>query len=327
MAQLEAGLAELGIVAGVDHEPRQGLAVELDPPVVGAGAEDHDVGQDGGRGLGREAVAGARVERLELGHHLLEILAIDAAEPQQGGPVGARQKGQVVEQPPHRRVEPVALGELQCQAFGEIAGADADRLAALQQASGRRHPFEARPHPPRDLAVRLAQVALVVDPVGELGREVPELGIGAQHAELPPQRLAQGGRFAEPFLQAAQIVAARRLAPGVELLVERPRGAGLLPLAGCIARRACRARAEHRVAVHRQALGALARSRDTGLGELQKRVLGHLAQQRADELLVRELQEANRLLQLRRQHQALRLPNIEAETERHGHRPQRPLAS
>ena len=65
-----------------------------------------------------------------------EILGIDAAEPHQLLRVAAGEQRQVLDEPLHRRVEAVALLELERQALGEVAGEDAGRIEALQLAAG-----------------------------------------------------------------------------------------------------------------------------------------------------------------------------------------------
>ena len=79
--------------------------------------------------------SGLGVQLLDLGNHLLEILAVDAATPHQLGEVGAREEGQIGEEICHRRVEPVLLGQLQGEAFAEIARPDPGRLASLNHGS------------------------------------------------------------------------------------------------------------------------------------------------------------------------------------------------
>ena len=48
-----------------------------------------------------------------------------------------RGEREVVEQRRHRRVEPVALAELQRQALAQVAGADAGRVAGLHERQAR----------------------------------------------------------------------------------------------------------------------------------------------------------------------------------------------
>ena len=69
-----------------------------------------------------------------------EILGVDAAEPHQLLHVARAEQRQVLDELLHRRVEAVALLELQRQAFGEVAGENAGRIEALQAVKRRLDP-------------------------------------------------------------------------------------------------------------------------------------------------------------------------------------------
>ena len=79
-----------------------------------------------------KAVPGPRIERFDLGDHFGEILGVDLAEPHQRRGVAARPAAADFEQTLHRRIEPVAVAQLQRQAFREIAREDAGRVEFLQ---------------------------------------------------------------------------------------------------------------------------------------------------------------------------------------------------
>ncbi len=75
-----------------------------------------------------KARPGPRIERADLGQHVEQILLVDAAEALQRCEIAAAEQVEMGDQRAHRRIEPVARGELQRQAFGEVAGEQAGRL-------------------------------------------------------------------------------------------------------------------------------------------------------------------------------------------------------
>ena len=89
----------------------------------------------GGSTGGAEAAAGLGVEPLDLADHVGEILVVDAAGAAQRGKIAFGEQRQIGDQRRHRRVETVALDQLQRQAFGEVARENAGRLRASASAS------------------------------------------------------------------------------------------------------------------------------------------------------------------------------------------------
>ena len=119
--------AHAGGVDVVHQHARQGLGVELHrPAAVGRPADVH-VRHRALHRVAREAQARLRVERAQLGQHVGDVLGVDAAARLQLAQPPARRQREVVEHRLHRRVEPVALAELQRQALPEVARADARR--------------------------------------------------------------------------------------------------------------------------------------------------------------------------------------------------------
>jgi len=78
-----------------------------------------NVGHHGLRRFAAEPGAGARRQRLQLGDHLAQVFSVHAAGLAQGGQVAPRQQLQILQQGAHRRIEAVALDQLQRQAFGD----------------------------------------------------------------------------------------------------------------------------------------------------------------------------------------------------------------
>ncbi len=65
----------------------------------------------------RRCAPGFGSSRRELGHHVGEVVGIDAAQRHQPPHIAPRQQVEIVEQRCHRRIEPVALGQLRREAL------------------------------------------------------------------------------------------------------------------------------------------------------------------------------------------------------------------
>ncbi len=268
--------------------------------------------------LGRHLVegeAGFGVERLELGHHLGEILGVDAAQLDQRRGVAARQQRQVVDQRAHRRVEAVAIGELQRQAFGEMAGEHARRIEALHQRQRRLDPRHGAIEPVCDIGELALEVAGLVDHVDEMRADDAVDGVGDVDRELRQQMVAQGGGPAQRLVEPGQHLAGLR--PPQPAL---PGGgiAGKVEIALALA--ACRllpALDLFGVGCG-GGLGGLGGALGRRVVALQQRVLLELALDEGRELHVGELQQLDRLLQLRRHDERLGVAEIEPLGKRHG---------
>ena len=70
------------------------------------------------------------LEAPDLGDHVAQVLVVDAAGAAQQRKVALGERRQVLDQGLHRRVETVALLELEREAFGERAGEHPGRLEA-----------------------------------------------------------------------------------------------------------------------------------------------------------------------------------------------------
>ena len=100
-------------------------------PPSGAGAHEH-VGHDRLHQGRAEGEAGLRIEPADLRDHVGEIFLVDAADLPQGREIALGQEIEMADQRLHRRIEAVALLELDREAFGEIARAHAGRIEGLQ---------------------------------------------------------------------------------------------------------------------------------------------------------------------------------------------------
>jgi hypothetical protein len=230
--------------------------------------------------------------------------------------------------------------QLQHEALGEVAGADAGRLHALQVAQAAAQPVEHRVVLGEDLVAgqalgdlleRIGQVAVVVERLDqdEHGRSV---GRREAHAgELAAEVVLQARRRGAPLGSALQVVdiaesrAAGRLADAVEVLalgavlpVVAIGGAEVLAIHRL--RLVGRVRAGLGGPLGLALSGAFRRGRPLrhrleGPGELLLGLEERIRLEHLLHLLVqlerRELQETDRLLQLRRQRQVLREPDLE----------------
>ena len=97
----------------------------------GAGPHEH-VGHDRLHDGRTEGEARLRIERADLRDHLGEVLVADAADAAQPREVALGQQIETAHQRLHRRVEAVSLLELDGEALGEIARANAGRIEGLQ---------------------------------------------------------------------------------------------------------------------------------------------------------------------------------------------------
>ena len=133
-----------------------------------------------------KALPGFGLSARNLGEHLGEVVLVDAAEPQERRVVAARDQFEIGEQRRHRRVEAVALAELDGEAFGEIARADAGRLEALDD--GERRARRASSGAPSRSAIAGevgAQIAGLVDLVDQrLADQAHRVGSDGHQAEL-----------------------------------------------------------------------------------------------------------------------------------------------
>ena len=187
-------MGDARMIAAVDQHARQGVGIEVDAPAAADVGAHEDVGRDGGRRFGVEGGAGARIERFQLGDHVGEVFVVDAANLAQRAEVAPRQKVEMLDQRRHRRIEAVALDQLQFQTFGHAARHHAGRLEALTAPQHVLDQIEAAAEPFGDFVQRDAQIARLVHAVDQ------DLGDGhVGGGEMRDQRLI-GQVFAQGFV-------------------------------------------------------------------------------------------------------------------------------
>ena len=299
---------------------------------------DHRLGR-----LAAEARARPGRQRLQLGDHLGHVLNVDAANPAQTRQVPLGQQIQIIEQTAHGRIEPVALDQLQFQAFRHRPRHDARRFKPVADRQYALDPFERHAQPVGDLGQFAAQIAALVDAIDQGqgdgvvgGREGRLRGLGLQM--LPQGHLAAVGLFAA--LAVGQSAARAGAGPVVQPDLGLADADVLHPVRGALAgagvaidivrtgvERAVRIRHPALVEAHLGGVMALHDRRGVdlaaGLGvlALQQGVLLQLGLDESLQLKVRQLQQLDRLLQLGRDDQTLALPYLQPLSEQRSFSP------
>ncbi len=157
----------------------------------------------------------SRIERLDLGDHLREILGIDPTDPYQSRNVAGCQKRQVVEKPLHRRVETIAVAQLQCEAFGQVPGKNARRVALLQTGKYAFDPYRGATEPFGRAVEPATQIADLVELIEQVEGDHPVSGVAQVGADLRDQMFAErartgGGLFDAGYVFAGETAVARR---------------------------------------------------------------------------------------------------------------------
>ena len=91
----------------------------------------------------------------------------------QRGNVAGREQRQVVEQGLHRRIEPVAVAQLQREAFRQVASEDAGRVELLQPSENGLDPVDLAAEELRHAVEPGAQVARLVEQIEKMQRDDP----------------------------------------------------------------------------------------------------------------------------------------------------------
>ncbi len=133
------------------------------------------------------------IEPADLADHVRQILRIHPADALQRVAVVAGQKLQVRHQRLHGGIEPVALPELDGEAFGKVAGADPGRLEGLNMGEHRLHIRAAGAQLLGGLVEIAGEITRLVDEADEMEADESLRRIGLRHRELRLQVIGQGG--------------------------------------------------------------------------------------------------------------------------------------
>ena len=266
--------------------------------------------------------------------------------------VALGQQIEAADQRRHRRIEAVALLELDRQAFGEIARAHARRIEALHDVEhrldfGRRraelvghrreiagevaglvdHVDQVLPdHPPDRIDDRQRQ--LPGQMIGERrrgrheGLQIVIAVLAAAAADTGPVRRGRGRIRTGPRAGLARIVGKFVFEIGAEPLLDRA-AAGLQAFVDAV-RGAADVHGRIALAVELRGDrlgGAIDHARLAFGGALEQRVLFELPFDVGGQIQVRELQQLDRLHQLRRHHERLALAHLQSLSQCHPERP------
>ena len=333
-----------GVVGLVDEDARQRVRIELDMPAAVRCRAHHGVRYHRLDHGTADGVAGLRIERPHLGEHLGKILGVDPADAHQCPEIAPRHQFEIGEQRGHRRVEAVALAELNGQAFGEIARPNSGRLEALHDGEHALDIGDRCAKPLGDPFEIGADIARLVDLVDqrEADQAVARVVDGQSElvGEMVGERLLAGDEGLEIVVLGADRQAGggdrpglgrqrrRDLARGVSVVVGKDIGEvgvelpfddvgvgfepGLKPLGRLLA-----------VLSGAVELGGIAISVGcfgpfvVGFRPFQKRVPLEFGVDIGDKVEIGKLEQFDRLHQLRRHHQRLALPEFELLRKRH----------
>ena len=329
------GPGHLGVIALVHQEAGQGVAVQIDPPAAIAVFAHEHIGHHRLHRGGAEGGTGARRQSPQLRGHVAKILVIHAADPPKGGKIALGEQVEMVEQGLHGRVQPIAVRQLEHEAFADIPGEDAHGIEALKLLQHGLHQGLAAAQPTSHLDGLQAEVAALVHTVDEDHGHGP-LGRGqTQHLQLLGQVIRQGDLPSEDALQPV----------GVHVPAAAVAGLGPVHRAAHVGGRLGRGGIAGGIVAGGAVMNVIGAGIELGLGPSgrvghgigivtgdvvgrlrglrlrlipgQKGVLLQLLLDKDLELEIGELQKLYRLLQLRRDDQTLALPELKTRTKRH----------
>src|SRR5699024_3662634 len=139
------------------------------PAAIGTGAHEN-IGDNGFNGIALEGEAGTGIEPPQFGQHVYQVFAVAADGLEQAGHVVGGQKVEIVEQALHYRIEPVALGQLHAEAFGNSAGKDADGIAPPQGAENGFHIGQLGAEQFGNIGEFDGEIAGLVEPIDQMQR-------------------------------------------------------------------------------------------------------------------------------------------------------------
>ena len=123
---------------------------------------DHRLGR-----LAAEAGTGPGRQGLQLGDHLGHVLGVDTADLPQRRQIAFGQQVEVGQQAVHRRIKPVALDQLQLQAFRHRPGHDARGLETMANGQDRFDPFQRNTQTVGNFGQFAAQIAALIDGIDQ----------------------------------------------------------------------------------------------------------------------------------------------------------------
>jgi hypothetical protein len=285
-----------------------------------------------------QAPARPRIEPAEFAQHVQEIVLADAAHPGQGGEIPLGEQVEPAEQRRHGGIEPVARPELDAKALRQVAGEKSGGLELLANEKHRLHRLERKPEAAGDLREGDAAIAGLVqfagqqpgaEPLGGIGKAQRDLAVEKRDQARPARRQVVHvpvARSAPPPapLPAAPVEGQSRARSGPRRSW-RPGSSGKMFSSDVSSRPAMRSAEkssprsnQSAAASSRLPLGRGRRRVGGGFGAGEKRIFLDLFVDEAVELLMGELEQPDRLHELRRHHQRLRRAQLQFGRQRHG---------
>ena len=158
------------------------------------------------------------LEAPDLGDHVAQVLVVDAAGAAQQRKVALGERRQVLDQGLHRRVETVALLELEREAFGERAREHPGRLEALHAHEHALDALGGGAEPLGDLGDRTDEISRFVQGVDQRGADEALGRVGEEDRGLALEMVAKGHGFGDIGLEVGGLAGVRADAearPGV----------------------------------------------------------------------------------------------------------------
>ena len=124
---------DAGVIGAIDQHPRQCVDVEIDLPAAVRAGSNKYVGHYGLSCFSPKRQARLGIETTHLGDHVVDVLLIDSASFAKSANILLGDEIEILQKGSYRRVEAVALLELERQAFRQTARADAGRIKLLNQ--------------------------------------------------------------------------------------------------------------------------------------------------------------------------------------------------
>ncbi len=329
LAQLLVEPAVRGLVAGtglqfeeivaIDDQPREAGFVEPDVPAIGAGRDQH-VGDD--RGLRGAAIGKTRlgIVAAQFGQHVGEILVVDLAHAFEPGDFARSDQIEIVDQPGHAGIVAVRFLGLQRQAFAQRSRADPGGIERLDRGQRLLDRHERGAELIGDDQQVGGQIARFVEFAGDAQRDQGFPRIARHRADLVGKMFRQRWSGGRTVFQIGQFRAARatdiaaapvahvaRSGLGVDRMVRNIQRIVAAHVGGAVMFLRFGARIAGGLAAY--------------FAHFQQGVGFERIGDESLDFEIGQRQQLDRLLQLRRHHQRLGLPQIETRGQRHGSAP------
>ena len=326
----------LCVIGLVDEKLRQRVGIQLDQPgAVWRRAHEH-VGYDRLHHRRTEGEAGFGVEPAQFGDHVGQIFVADGADLLQRRKIAPRNQIEPRDQRLHRRIVAIAFLELDGQAFGEIARANAGWVEGLQDGKNRLDLADASAELVGGCRQIAGEVAGFIDHADEVMTDHAPNRIWNRQRDLLAQPLRQGRLGGDKGFEIVLVVVAAACSGSRPFRISRRHVRGARAdrfgfIGGRVVERAVAARFAGLIVASRRAVIARLVAEGCGLGwrggvARGRFVIGAVVEQRialefrvdiGRQVEIGELQQLDGLHQLRRHYQRLGLADLQSLGERH----------